>query len=360
MKRNFRHILAFATALMLSAISYGQQKFGGIAEFDSTTHDFGDVMLSDGALSCSFNVRNISDKPMAIYSVVSSCGCTNVEWTREPIKAGASGTIKATYSNDEGPYPFDKTLTVYISNVSKPVTLRLRGVTHQKKLSLEETYTVKMGSLAVKTKTINGGALEQGNQKSDVITVANLSSKAVKLSIGKCSEGISVKPESSSVPAKGTANLTWTITADRSRWGANVYEIEILADGKSAGKISVSASTKENFSSITKAEKDAGSRPMFTSSTYTFNRVKAGTGIDASFSFTNSGKSSFKVYKVDSDNPKLSCSPVSEVAAGGKGTIKMHLDTTGMPSGEVLIIVTLTTNSPLRPVINLFVTGWIE
>jgi hypothetical protein len=31
-----------------------------------------------------------------------------------------------------------------------------------------------------------------------------------------------------------------------------------------------------------------------------------------------------------------------------------------MPEGEMLTIVTLTTNCPLRPIINLFVAGWIE
>jgi hypothetical protein len=31
-----------------------------------------------------------------------------------------------------------------------------------------------------------------------------------------------------------------------------------------------------------------------------------------------------------------------------------------MPKGEVLAIVNLTTNSPLRPIVNLFITGWIE
>lgn len=360
MKRNTIFIISLLAATLFWYNADAQEKFGGIAEFESTVHDFGNVMVSDGPLSCSFTVRNISSKPMAIYSVVSSCGCTNVEWTREPIAAGASGSIKATYSNDEGPYPFDKSLSVYISGVSKPITLRLRGISHTRKLTLEESYPVKMGVLAVKSKNINGGALEQGNQKSDVIDLANLSTRKVRLGLGNISEGLSLRLDKENLNSREVAKLTWTVTASRSRWGANTYSAEILADGKIVGKIDISVSTKENFSSLTKAQKDAGSRPMFSSSTYTFNRVKAGTGIDAAFKFSNEGKSSFKVYKVDCDNPKLSCTPISEVAPGGKGNIKLHLDTSGMPSGEVLTIVTLTTNSPLRPVVNLFITGWIE
>jgi hypothetical protein len=38
----------------------------------------------------------------------------------------------------------------------------------------------------------------------------------------------------------------------------------------------------------------------------------------------------------------------------------VDIDTSDMPEGEMLTIVTLTTNSPLRPIVNLFIAGWIE
>ena len=63
----------------------------GPVRFDKTVHDFGEVRMSDGELSCSFT------------------------------------TVTATYTNDEGPYPFDKSLTVYTSAQKKPIVLHLRG-----------------------------------------------------------------------------------------------------------------------------------------------------------------------------------------------------------------------------------------
>lgn len=102
--------------------------FEGVAEFDRTVHDFGTVSESDGAVETVFSVKNVGKENIIIYSVVSSCGCTSVEWTRETIRPGDTGTIKAEYRNDEGPYPFDKTLKVYVSGLSKPVTLHLKGI----------------------------------------------------------------------------------------------------------------------------------------------------------------------------------------------------------------------------------------
>lgn len=68
-----------------------------------------------------------------------------------------TGTISATYSNDEGPYPFDKTLTVYFSDVKKPVVLRLRGVVRAKKVPLTEIYKQRRGALALKKQKSNWG-----------------------------------------------------------------------------------------------------------------------------------------------------------------------------------------------------------
>ena len=46
--------------------------------------------------------------------------------------------------------------------------------------------------------------------------------------------------------------------------------------------------------------------------------------------------------------------------AGKKGSIRFTLDTSLLPKGETVVMVSLTTNAPLRPLINLFVAGEIR
>ena len=99
---------------------------------------------------------------------------------------------------------------------------------------------------------------------------------------------------------------------------------------------------------------------MFSSSTFTFGQVKAGTKVEAVFDASNIGKGELVIYKVDSDSRRISVTQVPKIKAGGKGTLKATLDTKGMPSGEALFILSLTTNSPLRPIVNLYVTGFIK
>jgi hypothetical protein len=120
--------IVFIIVCLLATLSAAAQKdFGGVARFDRTVNDFGKVDVKDGAVSCSFTVTNIGKEPLNIFAVTPTCSCTSAKWTREDIAPGATGTIDVTYANDEGPYPFDKTLTVYLSSINKPVILHVKG-----------------------------------------------------------------------------------------------------------------------------------------------------------------------------------------------------------------------------------------
>lgn len=345
---------------------YAQEKVGNGLELDKSIHDFGDIMIENGPVSCAFTVKNTGDKPAVIYNVVSSCGCTDVKWTREPIRPGGKGKISVTYSNDEGPYPFDKTLTVYFSDVKKPYILKVRGISHEKKKSLEELYGIRFGAMGMKETYIKCGNLEQKGVRSDFVNIANLSNKPMEVGFMDVSDNLSIKVTPNPVPPRGTAELEFTVSASREKWGRNDYWATPVVNGQAVkasngdSRIGFWAFTKENFSGLTDEEKAKGSRPMFDASTYSFGKIKAGETVHATFEFTNKGSSTFCVYKVDVNACKWSHSDIPAVAPGEKAKFRVHLDTSKLPKGEALTIVTLTTNSPHRPIVNLFISGWIE
>lgn len=352
--------ILIALSLLISSAAMAQNSFGDIVSFNETVHNFGEVQLAEGPVSCTFTVTNISDKPLAILSVVSSCGCTDVDWTKAPIAAGKTGTISATYSNDEGAYPFDKTLTAYFSGMNKPVILRLRGVSVQKKETIEKAYPIHLGSFALKETELKCGNLEQGGNMYEEVLVANIGKNPLKVDFKDVDPDLEIKVSPNPIPAGATARLQFTVKANRNRWGKNWYYATPVVGGKAQKKLAIWAVTKENFSGMTKAEKDNASRPMFESSTYNFGTVKAGKKVEASFTVSNKGKSEFKVYKVDSDTKGVTNGAFPVVKAGGKATWNATLDTTGLPKGEALIVLTLITNSPNRPLVTLFLTGMIE
>ena len=333
----------------------------GDAVFDKLVHDFGDVSVEDGPLTCTFTVTNNGKEPIALFEVVSSCGCTDVTWTREPLQPGKSGTISATFKNEDGPFPFDKTLTVYISGQRKPVILRLRGVVHEKKKSLSELYGAqKHGDFVLKAREYKAGILKQGLTVSEMATVANLGKKPLEVSFTEVSEHLKVSVTPNPIPAGSTASLIFTIEAAPELYGKQTYSATPVLNGQKAkAPLTVWASTRENFDRWTEQQRNDGAIPVFENSTANFGTVKAGTPVELTFNCSNRGKSTFHIYQADPEDPALKVLEIRDAEAGGKGFVRVQLNTSAVEKGETVIMLTLITNSPLRPVVNLFVAGQV-
>lgn len=361
-QRNTNNVPSTVTAAAQPAVALAAPENGSVS-FEPMVHDFGDVSVDDGPLTCSFTMTNTGTEAVAIYEVVSSCGCTGVNWSREPVLPGQSTVITATYKNEDGALPFDKTLTVYVSGVKRPVILRLRGVVHEKKKALSELYGAeKLGAFGLKTRHFKAGTLRQGQQTSETATVANLGAAPLQVDFRETSPQLAVSVEPNPIPAGSTARLLMTITADSTLYGKNTYSTRPVLNGKPAVDIlDIFAYTQADFSAWSPEQRDRAAIPYFDSSTADFGVSEGGKELEVSFTCTNRGKTPFHVYKVDLEGDALRVAqPLADVAPGEKGVLRLRLDTARLPQGENVLMVSLTTNSPLRPVVNLFVAGVVR
>jgi hypothetical protein len=333
-----------------------------VVEFDKTVHDFGDISINDGPQTCVFTVKNIGKEPIAIYEVVTSCGCTDAQWTREPIQPGKTGTITGTYKNEDGPVPFDKTLTVYIAGVGKPVILRMRGLVHEKKKSVAELFgAVKLGSMGLKSLNYKVSNVLQGESSSDEVKIANLGKQPMKVTFTNVSPNLTIEMDPATVPAGETAALRFSVKADPALWGKHVYSATPVINGAKASKpITVTALTRGNFASWTPEQRKNAAQCIFDESTVSFGTANAGAKVKGTFTFTNKGKSPLKFYSLDADADGLTATLPGEIPAQGKGSIPVTLDTSALPKGETVVMLTLTTNCPARPLINLFLVGLVK
>ena len=335
---------------------------GEVVEFDKTVHDFGDISVDDGPQTCTFTVKNVGKEPIAIYEVVTSCGCTDAQWTREPLQPGKTGAISATYKNEDGPVPFDKTLTVYIAGLSKPVILRLRGVVHEKKRPVSELYgAVKLGNMGLKSLNYKVPNILQGESSSDEAKIANLGKQPMKVSFTNVSPNLSIEVVPATVPAGETAALRFSVKSAPDVWGKHIYKATPVVNGVKAAKpVTVTALTRGNFANWSADERKNAAQCIFDESTVSFGTVKAGSKVDAAFTFTNKGKSPLHFYSMDADAEGFSATLPGDVAPQGKGSIPVKLDTSKLPKGETVVMLTLTTNCPARPLINLFLVGLVQ
>jgi archaellum component FlaG (FlaF/FlaG flagellin family) len=93
--------------------------------FEKETHEFGTIPQGVPA-SYTFVFKNSGKEPLIITNAAAGCGCTSPEWTKEPIKPGQKGYVKATY-NAASPGPFNKTVTVMSNGKKSNVILYIKG-----------------------------------------------------------------------------------------------------------------------------------------------------------------------------------------------------------------------------------------
>lgn len=388
MKKTISILTALTVIFLATAAAYAQNE--GNVKVDKMVHDFGDIYTDQGSVSCTFTFTNIGSKPFLLLTAVASCGCTDVEWTKEPIQPGKSGKVEATFDNNDGPYPFDKTVTVYVSDVKKPYVLHLRGTAHENVKPLTETYPLKIGNMGIKNLENKVGNMSQMETKSGNIVIANVGVTPMKLEFENVSEGLTLDIYPNPIPPKSVANLNYTIKASVKRWGKNWYYATPVIDGKhykAIGKvpqpekteggehfytepntrigigkeeIAFWAVTKANFATVPADAKKDMANPTFNKSTVSFGKLASGAKTTLTFEYTNNGKKESEFYKLDADCSNVKVKEMEKTAPGKKGKIVVELDTKGMPKGENIIALTLITNSALRPVISLQIAGTIQ
>jgi hypothetical protein len=108
----------------------GSSKAENYAEikFDTLRCNFGIFPASDPIRKHSFHFTNVGTAPLIINQAFASCGCTVPSFTKDPVKAGESGTIDVTY-NGTGLIPgrFSKTITIRSNAKNRIVRLVIEG-----------------------------------------------------------------------------------------------------------------------------------------------------------------------------------------------------------------------------------------
>lgn len=328
--------------------------------FSELVYDFGDLKLSDGSQVHEFSFVNKGDKPVVIQTVVSSCGCTVPGWSKKPILPGQSGYVTATFLNNQGAFPFDKSLSVYTNAATAPIVLRIRGVVHAKKVEVADTHPILVGkSLRLRKNVLELGQIPQGTVKTDSTDLINTGDRPLRLSVVQpAAPGrLELSPAVLAPGAKG--RLIYTLDASaQNHWGNVSVTGQLHIDGAPApnNQLEIKGTVKLNSSGMTAAQKEMAPLPQVSSSSHNFYVVDKGKPVSAVFTLYNRGKSPLKIYKIDYSHPGVEAQVPVEIPVGNSTPVRV---TVNRPEdkGEVIYTVSLITNAPARPIINLLVYG---
>ena len=74
----------------------------------------------------SFVLTNTGKGLLVIQDITTSCGCTKVEYSKEPVRSGGTLEVKVIYEAEKAEH-FNKTITVYCNTKNSPLRLTVKG-----------------------------------------------------------------------------------------------------------------------------------------------------------------------------------------------------------------------------------------
>lgn len=114
----------------------------------------------DKPVTITYKFTNTGNVPLIISSVRPSCGCTNVEYSKEPVSPGSEGFLKVT-NNASNTGVFNKSIVVYANIEGGQDELTIKGETYnelsKKPESVNDTLSVSEAYQLIKDNKSNSG-----------------------------------------------------------------------------------------------------------------------------------------------------------------------------------------------------------
>ena len=74
----------------------------------------------------SFVLTNAGKSMLVVHDVMTSCGCTKVEYSKQPVRPGETLELKVIYEAEDAGH-FNKSIKVYCNVENSPLRLKVRG-----------------------------------------------------------------------------------------------------------------------------------------------------------------------------------------------------------------------------------------
>jgi hypothetical protein len=360
--KNIKNCLIAILVLLIWININAQQRNSTIA-FDKVDHDFGKFKEEDGNVSHEFIFTNTGNEPLIINRVVSSCGCTATNWTKEPVVPGGKGYVKAEYNPRNRPGKFNKTVTVFTNTQQRTIILRITGDVIPRPKTVKDIYPYSIGGMRFKSNHLAFVKINQGQQKTVMMEMINNSEDKITLSFIQVPAHITIKasPETLTPKQKGFIEATYD-AGKKNDWGFVVDRIQVLLSGKTEknNQLTISATIEEDFSGLTSEELANAPKIEFENTTFDFGTLKQKSSASYEFVFKNAGKRDLFIRKIKSSCGCTAVSPKETVIKSGQSSSIKAVFSSGTRVGKQNKTITVITNDPQKSMIILRLTGQVE
>jgi hypothetical protein len=358
--------IILVASLLMAAVAAKPQMAVTTMKMSETSHNFGSFKEEAGRQTYDFVLTNTGSQPLVIQNIVTSCGCTTPEWTRQPIPPGGKGKVTAIYDPKDRPGTFDKSLTVYTNTKPEITVLQIKGEVTPREKTIDELFTFPVGNLVrFESVQLAFTNVKKNAKKIRVMQVVNTSKEPVKIEFENIPSHLSLKvtPETLKPGQKGLVEGTYDAVKNTG-WGNVNDMVRIKLNGVPQENVYyyVSANLVEDFSSLSKEE--LANAPVFklNATTVDLGKIKGATQNEVEFKFTNTGKSDLFIRHV---RPTCGCTAIAQgqqdvgIKPGQSSSIKATFNSGGY-TGKVTKAIYVYANDPLKSEVVLMLTAEVE
>ena len=312
-----------------------------VITFEKTEHDFGKIHEENGRVSVVFEFKNEGMAPLVLSNVRASCGCTTPTWTKEPVEPGQKGSITVTYNPNGRPGRFQKTVTITSNATEATKKVYIKGEVIPKQAKPVNKYTMTVGALSMKSKTLDLGAVKKGETKEAELEYANLGKDehkvALEIAPASAAAFMDAQVTLPAVKANETGKFKFTLfTQDTKLYGPVEAEAYVVIDGKfektEEYKLVIKADIYEDFSALSVEDKQQA--PILeTANEINLGTITAGKPGKASLSYKNTGANPLEIRRLYCEDEHITLKGGKTLKSGKKGNITVEVSTKGLKPG---------------------------
>ena len=356
MKHLYKQIFLALLIVVSCSEIFAQESTTSALIFQKSVHDFGHIDEEGGAVTSDFEGINTSNHPIEIEKIVTTCGCTTVEFDKKPIPAGGTFSFKVAFNPLNRPGRIDKQIFVLASDSPTEIVLNITGYVNARERTIEELYPFDMGGgLRLKSNFHAFGYLEHGKEITEHIGYVNTTNSALAIDLSYATESGMLDiayPTRIEAGEKGDFTLCYAVDEQSDIYGTRRDVMQLMVNGVPASyTLTSQVIVVDNFDNM-----DDISAPMLVISKniIKFGEVNCSNDVlEQRVVLTNEGASPLVVRAIESSSQAVECLAEQDIviAPGASHEVVVRLyaprieDVDNPFTARVYII----SNDPLRP-----------
>ena len=198
---------------------------------DKVSYDLGKLNETDGSVSCTFRLRNVSKGPLRISRVRTTCGCTAAAYDTAAIAVGEEVQITLTYNPKNRPGTIDVDAFVYVGGNDRQPMARLSLYGEVLDSDVWRHLPEAMGTLRLKRKEVRFAELPTKGKTTMRILCANSGTKPLRLSSKIHPPYVSLHTRPEVIVPGEEADLVITVDVDKLPAKEGEFRAPMIVEG---------------------------------------------------------------------------------------------------------------------------------